>query len=121
MGKNHYAPHPLPPLSNHPFAAAEDAWFWYCKSQIARREGARFSTIPGRLAKPCDPDDIYCALDRLYRAGKLRRGHLIVLADYGLKLTPPDARAGAERTAARLWDEALSILGDALRAKGLLA
>lgn len=102
-----------------PFASAEAAWFWYMQCQIARIEGARFNAGLG-TARPCEPMDIYRAVVRLYRGRVLTQAHLTTLASFGRALTPPDPRRPDQARETRLWSEALSHLGDALRIKGIV-
>lgn len=103
-----------------PFATADHAWLWFCQCQIARREGASF-TSTGGFARPCDPDDIHRAVTALHRRGQLARAHLRVLGRYGLRLVPPDGRTQEEARDAILWRQALDRLADALRHKGIVA
>ncbi|WP_142849980.1 hypothetical protein [Telmatospirillum sp. J64-1] len=103
-----------------PFASAEEAWLWYARCQIARLEGARYTADAGNVGRPCEPDDIYRAVDGLYRRNMLDRGHLGVLGRFGSRQSPPDPWAGDEETAARLWGEALDRLATVLRGKGIV-
>jgi hypothetical protein len=107
--------------SVQPFETAEEAWLWYCQSQIARLEGARFrNTSQATVPRPCDPDDIFTVVDRLYKARALSRRHLAVLGDYGLRLAPPSIDSVEERYAAHCWDEAMACLKPVLKAKGIV-
>lgn len=110
-----------PQTLQRPFAHAEEAWFWFVHCQRVRREGARLRDAGGRFERPCDPDDIYCALRRLHARAILSASHLHVLAKFGLRGSPPDSRCGEERIAARLWSEALDRLTTPLREKGIVA
>jgi hypothetical protein len=120
MPNDRYAPRPLSRQESEPFVNAEAAWLWFCQNQIARQEGVRFDANARTTPRPCDPDDIYRAVDRLYRAFVIDRRHLVALADYGVRLTPPNPRLAEEGLAARLWDEALDRLTTPLKAKGIL-
>lgn len=104
-----------------PFDCAEDAWLWYCRCQIARLDGVRFSAGLAEVPRPCDPDDIYRVVDRLYRARMLEAAHLMVLGVFGRRLVSPDPWDGDTETEARLWVEALDRLTTPLRAKGIVA
>jgi hypothetical protein len=116
-----YVPKMLKDPCFQPFESAEEAWFWYCKYQIARLEGARFhATEAAGVARPCDPDDVYTVVDRLYRTKDLRRCHLVVLGDFGLRLTPPLSSNPGEREQARIWCEALDVITPVLQAKGIV-
>ncbi len=103
-----------------PFATAEEAWFWFARCQIARRQGARFEPLPGASGRPCDPDDIYRAALALRQQGILRREHLDVLGRFGLCGRPPDPRCEEEDSAARIWEQAIDRLTTVLRRKGII-
>ncbi|TAN57876.1 MAG: hypothetical protein EPN26_02160 [Rhodospirillales bacterium] len=121
MTYNRYAPASHGDPLVQPFDSAEAAWFWYCQSQIARYEGARFNSRDGAgLPRPCDPDDVFTTVDRMYRARELDRKHLVVLGEYGLRLRPPVPQHVHEREAARVWSEALARLAPVLQAKGIV-
>lgn len=102
------------------FTDAEQAWFWFIRCQQVRRDGARLKGS-GLADRPCDPDDIYCAVIRLARNGILKPSHLRVLGQYGLRGCPPDPRCQNEQPDARLWDQALDRLTTPLRRKGIVA
>lgn len=104
----------------HPFATAEEAWFWFIQAQAAKNDGARLS---GRalLPRPCEPTDILNILDRLYRNRRLIRDHLLVMRHYGRRMLPPDSDRPKEKRAAHLWDEAMDILEESLFRRGFLA
>lgn len=103
------------------FDSAEQAWFWFWQCQIARDDGARFVADAGRVARPCDPDDLWRAALGLLRRRRIDRRHLRVLSLFGRRLTPPDPRLAEEAIAARLWDDGLDRLSTPLRAKGIVA
>jgi hypothetical protein len=103
-----------------PFLNAEEAWFWFIRSQRARLEGARLRRDEADVARPCDPDDIYCALMELVREKILGRHHMKVLACFGINERPPDNRVRSEQKAFRFWDEALDRLATVLKKKGII-
>ncbi len=110
-------------LSDHPgepFLSAEEAWLWFSRCQLARLNGERFSAGHG-TARPCDPDDVYRAVDGLYRRRLLLKRHMEVLARFGTRLAPPDPWQGDEREQASLWDEAMDVLSPVLKTKGIVA
>jgi hypothetical protein len=107
-------------VPQRPFSHAEEAWFWFVHCQKARRLGCRLQAGGALFQRPCDPDDIYCALMRLHAQSVLSNAHLRTLATYGLRGSPPDTRCADEWAAARLWEEALDRLSTPLRAKGIL-
>ena len=104
-----------------PFDSAEEAWFWAMSCLIAREDGARFVAGLGLRERPCTPDDLIVAAERMGAAGRLGPMHLRVLAGYGRRLLAPDHRTRGERQAARLWDEALDLLTTVWRRKGIVA
>lgn len=104
-----------------PFATAEEAWFWFARCQIVRRQGARFAPLPGASERPCDPDDIYRAAVSLKRKGLLGRRHLAVLGHFGVSGRPPDPRCREEEEPARLWEQAIDRLTTVLQQKGIVA
>lgn len=103
-----------------PFHDAEEAWFWFVRCQVVRREGAHLKSAGQGGCRPCDPDDIYRALMRLLRVGTLCQCHLRVLGEFGLKGRPPDARDPQEGRAFKLWYEALDRLTTILSEKGVI-
>ena len=108
-------------LATMPFDTAEEAWFWFVRSHQLRREGVRLDRGRADLGRPCDPDDVYCAVMSLARQGCLDRAHLGVLGKFGLEGRPPDFRRSDELSSSRLWTEALERLAGVLRAKDILA
>lgn len=104
-----------------PFGSAAEAWFWGVQCFVARAEGARFRAGQSELARPCEPDDLLVAVERLARVGRLDAAHVRTLFAFGRRLAPPDARHPAEQRAARLWDEALDRLATPWRDKGIIA
>ncbi|MGE5502962.1 MAG: hypothetical protein ACM31L_00935 [Actinomycetota bacterium] len=119
MRQSKAAPRPLNPQDGEPFASAEEAWLWFSHCQIARIEGARYSSGLSPQPRPCEPDDIYRAVTRLRLQRALGPQHLQVLGRFGSRLAPPDPADGAGQLA--LWEEALDRLETALRPKGIVA
>lgn len=109
-----------PAVPTAPFRSAEEAFFWFVRCQIVRRDGARFEAGNG-LRRPCDPDDVYLVIITLRRRRVLDAAHLETLGRFGILGRPPDRRCREEEAAARRWDEALDRLTTPLRAKGILA
>jgi hypothetical protein len=101
------------------FPSAQDAWFWSVGALRARHEGARRSGGP-RIPRPCDPDDVIRAVDRLWRDGRLGPAHLRAMRLCGERGLPPEPARAAEREIARLWQEAMAELAVPLRAKGIV-
>lgn len=106
---------------SQPFRSAEEAWFWTMLALIARRDGARIVAGAGTTQRPCEPDDVVKALDRLYRQRRIDLQHARIMRLWGERGFAPDARIPAERGDARLWREAMSRLEWPLRLKGIVA
>jgi len=103
-----------------PFKDTEEAWFWYVRSERARREDVLSLKVESIEARPCDPDDIYRFVMQLRKRKKLNSEHLKVLAEYGWKNEPPDQRVYSEQRTWAIWDEALDILSTILKSKGIV-
>lgn len=111
---------PLSERPAQPFVGGEEAWLWFSSCQLARIEGVRFVADSGGAARPCEPDDIYRAVDRLARRGALEPAHVTVLGRFGCRLAPPDPWAGDSERDAALWQEALARLEGELRQRGIV-
>ena len=100
------APRPQP-VSIRPFPTAAAAWFWSCSA-------------PERIYpdRPCRPSAIHAALDRLRRTRLVDREQVRVLGVWGRLGFAPSPGRGCER---RAWDEAMAVLGRALRVSGVVA
>ena len=114
---------PVPHLltrPTEPFRSTEEAWFWTMSALVARREGARFGAGLGKVARPCEPDDVIKCLDRLYRRRRLDLVHARILRIWGERGIPPNAAHPSERADFRLWREAMDRLDWLLRIKGIV-
>jgi hypothetical protein len=103
-----------------PFFDAQEAWFWFMRSQKAQFEGAKFKGAGNDMGRPCDLDDFSRAVMELVRVGKIGRHHLKVLAKFSIREQAPDGRLREESCACLLWDEALDRLSTILRKKGII-
>ena len=120
MSKSPRAPRPGTTRPGIPFDTAAEAWFWCVRCLLARADGARITAGLGLVARPCDPEDVLMAAERLLRRGQLRQGHLRVLGEAGRAGLPPDPRLRASQTPARLWDEAIDRLATVLMTRGIV-
>jgi len=109
----------MPPESASPFPSAEEAWFWTMACLAARRDGERRADS-ATVIRPCEPDDVVKALDRLYRQRRIELGHARILRIWGERGTAPDPQVRTQKGDARLWREAMDALGPVLRAKGIV-
>jgi hypothetical protein len=110
-------PRPPPPP---PPASAEEAWFWTMAALTARRDGARLRAGLGRVARPCEPDDVVKCLDTLYRRRRIDLVHARILRLWGERQCAPNPGFALERCDWRLWREALDRLEWPLRVKGIV-
>jgi hypothetical protein len=104
-----------------PFHNAEEAWFWTMAALAARREGARFAASSGRIARPCEPDDIIKCLDALYRRRRIDLLHARIMRIWGERQIAPNPAYVGERCDWQRWREALDRLEWPLRIKGIVA
>ena len=104
---------------SEPFRDAEQAWFWTMAALMARREGARYTANQGRVARPCEPDDVIRCLDTLYRRRRVDLVHARILRIWGERQMAPNPAFAGERCDWRLWREALERLEWPLRVKGI--
>ncbi len=104
-----------------PFRSAADAWFWTMSALVARRDGARFVAHAGKVARPCEPDDVVRSLDVLYQHGRIDAAQARVLRIWGERGVAPDAGHGADRYSEERWTAALAQLASPLRLKGIVA
>jgi hypothetical protein len=108
-------------LRSEPFCSAEEAWFWTMAALTARHEGARRSASPGKVERPCEPDDVVKCLDTLYRRRRIDLTHARILRIWGERQAAPNPAYASERCDWRLWREALARLEWLLRVKGIVA
>lgn len=72
------------------------------------------------MLRPCDPDDIYKILARLFGKGILGRSEMEVLGHFGFQLLVPSLTAGDGADAVMAWKKGMFALGIALQAKGIV-
>jgi hypothetical protein len=104
-----------------PFRSAEEAWFWTMAALTARRDGARYTANNGRVARPCEPDDVVKCLDTLYRRRRIDLVHARIMRIWGERQAAPNPAFAGERSDWRVWREALDRLEWPLRVKGIVA
>lgn len=121
MPRERLGPRSTAAAPTQPFSSAEEAWFWFMQAHQALLDGAKPRAGAALTPRPCEPVDIFRALDRLYRHRRLIRDHVAVLAHYGRRLMAPDPVRRREARSAGLWREALERLEGPLRRKGIVA
>jgi hypothetical protein len=120
-----YRPTPMPnlppiKLRAEPFRSVDEAWFWTMAALTARHSGASRSSAAGKIARPCEPDDVVKCLDTLYRRRRIDLLHARILRIWGERQTAPNPAFAAERCDWRIWREALDRLEWLLRVKGIV-
>lgn len=103
------------------FMNAEEAWFWFIRSEKARAERAKASDTKSIFDRPCDPDDVFRWTKQLYDSGALVTGHLVVLGHYGFLDRLPDPEADEEVVDHIVWTDAFDVLEPVLVDKGVVA
>jgi len=114
-------PRPADDAPAVPFSSATEAWYWYISCHQARLDGARVVAGLASVARPCEPGDIYRAVLRLYRDGRLQAHHVTVLVRYGRGRLAPDPDRPAGHRDCESWQEAIMRLEAELRARGIVA
>lgn len=102
------------------FSNAEEAWFWFMQANKARQDGAKSRVEFGAVIRPCEPSDILKILERLRRHRRLDMNHFRVMRYYGERMVAPDRCRVKESSAAKIWNEAMSVLGEVLIAKNII-
>lgn len=115
------APRSVMTTRSEPFRTTEEAWFWTMAALVARRDGARIVANAGKVARPCEPDDVVKCLDGLYRRRRIDLTHARALRIWGERGTAPNPAFVGERSDWKLWREALDRLEWPLRVKGIVS
>jgi len=102
------------------FSTAEEAWFWFMRSEKARAERAKCEKWDNISEKPCLPDDVYRCVAQLYRQDILFYLHLEVMGEYGYLDRYPDTEDDLEAVDWIIWVDAFDTLEPYLIAKGIV-
>lgn len=103
------------------FTNAEEAWFWFVRSEKARAERAKAADTKSIFGRPCDPDDVFRWVKQLYDGGGLATGHLMVMGQYGFLDRVPDPANDDEVVDYIMWTDAFEALESVLVQKGAVA
>ena len=103
------------------FTNAEEAWFWFVRSEKARAERAKAEHTKSLYGRPCDPDDVFRWVKQLYDGGALAIGHLMVMGHYGYLDRYPDRHVEDEVVDYIVWTDAFDMLEPVLVDKGVVA
>lgn len=103
------------------FINAEEAWFWFVRSEKARAERAKASDTKSVFDRPCDPDDVFRWVKQLYDGRVLAPGHLVVMGHYGFLDRYPDPANDDEVVDFIMWTDAFEVLEPILIDKGVVA
>ena len=112
---------PSPTAAIEHFMNAEEAWFWFVRSEKARAERAKASDTKSVFGRPCDPNDVFRWVKQLYDGGELVTGHLVVMGQYGFLDRLPDPGADEEVVDYIMWTDAFEMLEPILIDKGVVA
>ena len=104
--------------AGEPFTGPEDAWFWTIASLDARACGKR--RAPPGTPRPCTPDDIVTALNRMYRQRRIDLHDARVLRAYGERGFAPVADHPAEAADRAIWDRVMGLLERVLLQRGII-
>lgn len=104
----------------HQFATAEEAWFWFVRTEKARVDRARQPRWNWDGERPCEPDDIFRCVAALYDRDVLYPLHLDVLGEYGYLDRQPYIDYDEEVVDYVIWVDALDALEPYLREKGIV-
>ncbi len=102
------------------FSSAEEAWFWFMRTEKARAERAKAARTSALYDRPCLPDDVYAIVSRLHRANALCDLHLEVMAEYGFLDRPPFPDVDEEAVDWVIWLDAFDVLEPVLLERGIV-
>ncbi len=108
------------PAAGVPFHTTEEAWFWFIAARTAQIDGAKRTSRPGAVSRPCEPVDILNIITRLHRSRLLKIEHFRVLKYYGERHMRPDPDRPGERASSELWDQAIDRLNDIFIRRGIV-
>jgi hypothetical protein len=101
-----------------PFGSAAEAWFWTVTA-LKMRHGRARNYATG-VPRPCSPDDVLKALDRLYRCRAVDLNDARLLQYYGERRLVPSKSCPAECGDRVVWDRVMGRLEPALQARGIV-
>lgn len=103
-----------------PFNNAEEVWFWFCCSILARGDGLRSkSDYPGKL-RSCEISDIYRIIKQMRLHNEISNRHLRVMSKWGKAGVSPFYERSAKRSEIKLWEYGMCVLDMYLKNKRIL-
>ena len=90
-------------------------WFWFLYSKSIQSNITKHRSHTSN--KVCEILDFETLITKLYLSGKLSDEHLYVLKKFGDMRRAPHQYIWRENRAARIWNDAMNIIGDAARAR----
>lgn len=90
------------------FENAEEVWFWFCGSMLARGDGLRSKSDYWGKPRACELADIQRIIKSMKFHHHLSNRHLRVLFKWGKLLRAPYYEKSAKRSEVRLWEEAIN-------------
>lgn len=106
--------------SYEPFCSAEEVWFWFCGSLLARGDGLRSKSDYWGKLRACEISDIYRILKKMKQNHCIGQRHLRVMSKWGQRQIAPWYDVRAKRSEVRLWEEAMHNFEAFLIAKKIL-
>lgn len=85
-----------------PFENAEEVWFWFCGSIVARGDGLRSKSDYWGKIRNCEISDIYRIIKKMKQNHHLSNRHLRVMSYWGEKQQSPWYEPRAKRSDIRL-------------------
>lgn len=103
-----------------PFENAEEVWFWFCSSIVAKNDGWRVRGDYKGKEHCCEISDIYRIIKKMKLQSLITNRHLRVMVEWGKQSISPYYNKYAKRSELRLWAEGISALDFQLRSKGII-
>ncbi len=103
-----------------PFDNAEEVWFWFCNSLMARGGGLRSKSDYWGYPRSCEITDIQRVIKAMKFHGQVTNRHLRVMFRWGELNTPPYYDRRAKSSEIKLWEEGMHCFEAWLKAKRIL-
>jgi len=108
-------------LSNYePFNNAEEVWFWFCNSLLARGEGFRARQDYSQVRRPLETVDIHRIIKNMKLSHQIDNRVLRVMSKWGGLGVPPTYHSRAKPSEVELWNIGIGWLHWHLHNKGIL-
>lgn len=98
------------------FQNAEQLWFWFLYSKSVQNSFVRNRNSCTK--RPCELIDVETLITKLYLSGQLTEEQLCVMKKFGDRRRAPHQYVWAENRAARLWNQAMTVIESAAKQRG---